>query len=431
MEIVLTHKNADFDALASLVAASMVYPESKPVLPKALNANVKAFLSIHKDVFSFQESPSSLTSRIRRLIVVDTNSWSRIEGGSRFLAHEPEDIHVWDHHGRGDIKASFERQEPVGATCTLFIEHMAHEGIDLSPIHATLFLAAIHEDTGSLMFPSTTARDAKAVGYLLEHKGDLGIIKNFLRPAYGPKQKEILFELLKNATRSKVSGYTVSINKLLIEGHTPGLAIVVDMLRDILNVDAVFGIFNEPKRNRTMVIGRSAVEGLNMGMIMRAMGGGGHPGAGSCLLREANPDAIEDWIRELISGNQFSSVRIRDLMSFPVFTVNADETMQSAANLLKEKGCTGLPVMEGDRLVGIISRRDFRKLKNDSQLSLPVKAFMSQKIVSIEPEKGIMEAARLMVKYDVGRLPVLKDGKLIGIVTRSDTMRYFYDVLPE
>ena len=56
MEIVVTHKNADFDALSSLVAASIVYPEAKALLPRTLNPNVRAFLSIHKDLFPFSFS---------------------------------------------------------------------------------------------------------------------------------------------------------------------------------------------------------------------------------------------------------------------------------------------------------------------------------------------------------------------------------------
>ncbi len=432
MQIILTHKNSDFDALASLVAASILYPGAIPILPKAVNPNVRAFLSIHKDVFSFRSPKKALTESITRIIVVDTNSWTRIEGGEDFASETNAEIHVWDHHGDTcHIKATWSVQEPVGAASTLLVEQIAQKGLQLSPIQTTLFLAGIYEDTGSLMFPSTTSRDARAAAYLLDNKGDLSIIKNFLRPLYGPKQKDILFEILKNANRFKLNGYTLSINKVPIEGHTPGLAIVVDMLKDILNVDAVFCIFYEQKRKRTMVIGRSGLDGLNIGTIMRSMGGGGHPGAGSCLLKGANPDAVEEWIIELIKGNQRSSVQIGDLMSFPVFTIAPDEPMANAAQLLREKGCTGLPVTENGRVVGIISRRDFSKIKNNSQLSSPVKAFMSRNVIQVEADKSVMEAARLMTKYDIGRLPVIKDGKIVGIITRSDTMRYFYDLLPD
>ena len=107
-----------------------------------------------------------------------------------------------------------------------------------------------------------------------------------------------------------------------------------------------------------------------------------------------------------------------------------DATMEDVAFLLRQKGCTGVPVLENDKLVGIISRRDFRKVKKATQLKLPVKAYMSRNIVTITPGKSPIQAANQMVKYDVGRLPVVENDRVIGIVTRSDTMRYFYNRLP-
>jgi CBS domain-containing protein len=149
------------------------------------------------------------------------------------------------------------------------------------------------------------------------------------------------------------------------------------------------------------------------------------------LLKSVSPDAVEELILNLISGNQASSIQISDIMSFPVFTVNADTTMQETAAILRDKGCTGVPVVDKDGLVGIISRRDFRKIRKKANLKSPVKAYMSRDIVTIEPGRSPMEASRMMVKHDVGRLPVVASGKLIGIVTRSDAMLYFYDQLPD
>ena len=56
--IITTHKNTDFDAMASMVAAMMLYPEADPLIPKPLNPNVKAFLSLHKDVFPWIDQPA-------------------------------------------------------------------------------------------------------------------------------------------------------------------------------------------------------------------------------------------------------------------------------------------------------------------------------------------------------------------------------------
>ena len=62
-------------------------------------------------------------------------------------------------------------------------------------------------------------------------------------------------------------------------------------------------------------------------------------------------------------------------------------------------------------------------------MDTPIKAYMSDKVVSINLKTSVMGAARLMVKHDIGRLPVIDRDKLVGIVTRSDTMRYYYDLL--
>ena len=78
MQVVTTHKNTDFDAMASTIAASILYPEAVPVLPKQVNPNVKAFLSIHKDIFKTSSFDDIPLDDVTRLIVVDINSWGRL-----------------------------------------------------------------------------------------------------------------------------------------------------------------------------------------------------------------------------------------------------------------------------------------------------------------------------------------------------------------
>ncbi len=432
MQIATTHKGTDFDGLASLIAATLIYPGCQPVLPKNVNPNVKAFLSIHKDLFETLSIDEVDPDKVDRLVVVDASSWQRLDRMDRFREKKGLEIVVWDHHANpGDIAADWIAQEALGSTVTLMIRRLKAERKILTPIHATLFLAGLYEDTGSLMFPSTTAEDAYAAAYLLDFKADLNILATLLRPSYGEMQKNILFEMLQTAERKKLNGYTVSINQMDIGGHVGNLSVVVNMYREIVNADAAFGIFSIKEKNRCIVIGRSNIEGLDIGSIMRSMGGGGHPGAGSALLQSVQPGAIAEMITALIEGNQQSSVQISDIMSFPVLTVPPDLSMKEVALILREKGCTGIPVADEGELVGVISRRDFRKLKTESQMSAPVKAFMSRDIKTITPDKSPMQAARLMVKHDIGRLPVMENGKIIGIVTRSDAMLYFYDLLPD
>ena len=432
MEIITTHTNVDFDALASVFAATLIYKSALAVLPKSLNPNVKAFLSLHKEIFPFKTPQEVDMNEVSGLVVVDAPQWSRLDGVKELRDKEDLNIHIWDHHkASDDFCASKTCIEEIGAAVTLLGLQLKKDRRPITPIQATLFLAGIYEDTGSMSFPSTTAKDAKAVAYFLEQGGDLSMIKNFLRPVYGPKQKDLLYEMLKTAGREKLDEHTMSIGMMEIKGHVPGLSLVVDMYQDILNVDVAVGIFLEKARDRCLVIGRSTPDTVDIGAVMHELGGGGHPNAGSALLKSINLKDAAEWVVELLNGNHSASVKISDLMSYPVFSVSPTTTMNEVALLLRKKGCTGFPVTEGSKVVGIISRRDFRKVRKDAQMKAPVKAFMSTKVQQVDLQSGIVSAVRLMVREDIGRLPVVDEGNLIGILTRSDTMRYYYNLMPD
>ena len=391
MIIITTHKNTDFDALASVMAMTLLKPGAAPVIPKSLNPNVKAFLSIHKDIFDYQTPNLIDTDTVEEMVVMDVNRWERLEGLQALRDRDGLKVTIWDHHmNTGNIGAQVMHQEKTGSTVTLMVRELKKQRKVLTPMQATLFLTGLYEDTGNLTFSNTTADDAYAAAWLIERKADLSIVNTFLKPAYGEKQKDILFKMLESANRTKLNGYKLSMSRVDIEGHVESLALVVRMYREILNVDAAFGIFTSNDGKRSIVIGRSNAATLDVGSIMKGLGGGGHPGAGSALLKSVRPEAVEELILNLVSGNQTSSIQISDIMSFPVVTVDADTTMEKIAAILRDKGCTGVPVIDNGDLVGVISRRDFRKIRKESNLKSPVKAYMSRDIVTIEPGRSPM-----------------------------------------
>ncbi len=434
MRFITTHKHSDLDALASVVAATLLFPDAVPVMPKPVNPNVKEFLALHKDLFRVRTWKEVDSRRASALVVVDAAAWDRIGVPATVRERSDLEVVVFDHHpGTGDIDATWAVQEAVGANITLMMRHLLQNQVRLSPVHATLFLAGLYEDTGNLSFNGTTPEDARTAAYLLENKADLNIVGHLLRPAYGQKQKNVLFRMLEKAQRRRIAGHTIGMAEVEIEGFVDNLAVVVHMCREILNVDAMFGLFSTEKRDNCIVIARSNTDSINVGAMMRSMGGGGHPGAGSALIKTKSAEAIADLIRELLSGNQRSSIQVSDLMSFPVLTIPDHAAMNDAACLLREKGCTGVPVVNREgHLVGVVSRRDFqRKIKKEEQLRAPVKAFMSTAVVTIPPGKSPADASGLMIRHDIGRLPVVQDGRILGIITRSDIMRYWYDLMPD
>jgi CBS domain-containing protein len=294
-----------------------------------------------------------------------------------------------------------------------------------------VLLIGLYEDTGHLSFPGTTPDDARAAAYLLDNRADLNVAGFFLNPPYEENQKEILFEMMKKTEKRTICGNSIGFNHVTLDKKVPNLAAVVSMYRKIVNVDALFVIFSSDDRHA--IIGRSGVEGIDIGEILQSFGGGGHAGAGSATVKNAEmtAEAIIDSISAILAKKSSETVKIADIMSFPVISVGPDTPMREVQTLMTTHKIRGVMVTEGDDIQGIIVLWDFKKVKKDSQWESPVKAFMARKILSIGPGESPTTAARLMIENDVGHLPVLQDNKMIGIVTRTDILTFYYDLLPE
>jgi len=140
MIVITTHKNTDFDALASVMAMTLLKPGTRPVIPKNINPNVKAFLSIHKDIFEFQTPDLVDPDTVEELVVMDVNRWERLEGLKALRKREDLQITIWDHHmNDGNINAQTIYQENVGSTVTLLLRELKSQRKVLTPMQATLF----------------------------------------------------------------------------------------------------------------------------------------------------------------------------------------------------------------------------------------------------------------------------------------------------
>lgn len=143
MQIVTTHKNTDFDGLASVVAATLLFPEAIAVLPRTLNPKVKTFLSLHKELFATCAPGDIELQRVERLIVVNANRWNRLDRMEDLKGKPGLDIGVWDHHiEKGSIRARHSHIEPVGATTTLLVRELNDARKTLTPFRRPCFWPA-------------------------------------------------------------------------------------------------------------------------------------------------------------------------------------------------------------------------------------------------------------------------------------------------
>jgi len=122
-------------------------------------------------------------------------------------------------------------------------------------------------------------------------------------------------------------------------------------------------------------------------------------------------------------------------------TVGPEDSFRHAMTLIRQKGIRHLPVLEEGGLVGILTDRDIRQASPSPATSLEIhelhyllekvkiREIMTRKVHTVTPGTPIEEAARLMLTHRIGGLPVLEAGRLVGIITETDILTAFVDVM--
>jgi len=115
--------------------------------------------------------------------------------------------------------------------------------------------------------------------------------------------------------------------------------------------------------------------------------------------------------------------KVRDIMQKNVITIQEDKSALDAAKLISEKDISFLVIVKDDKPIGVITERDFvRKIAaQDKQVSqIPLSEIMSYKFRWVEPSTEIEDAVQKMLNYNIRRLIVLEDEKLVGVITQTD-----------
>ena len=429
MNLILCHTTADFDTLGAAVGLTRLIEGSKIVLPGGCHPTVKDFLALHRDEYPFIERRAVVAEDIRCLAVVDTQQRERLgKAAEWFDLPNVEKIIVYDHHLEQtlDIPATESHVYPVGAATTLVVQQLQKQGISLTATEATVMALGIHVDTGSLTFEHTTSEDALALAWVMQQGASLSVVSDYIEPGLSPHLQQLLKIALEDIEIAKVRGYKVGWVILETDDFVGGLAGLASELVDLMEIDALLLAHEYEKKsgNRLSIIGRSQIPETNLNEILAPLGGGGHSKAASVSLKDVNSQELLIQVVEELKKSIPHPPTARDLMSSPVRTIPLDTTIENAHRILLRYGHSGLSVVDDSgNLSGIISRRDLDIALHHGFAHAPVKGYMSKNLKTISPNSELPEIESLMVTYDIGRLPVLEDGKLIGIVTRTDVLR--------
>ncbi len=426
MDLIVTHTSGDFDSLASLIAAKKLYPEAELILPRTPEKQVRKFLSLYQDIFKLKDERYFDFSKVSRLIIVDTSLKRRIGKAAEVLTNKKVIVHIFDHHPPtgDDIKADMEYKFPVGATVTTLLKLIIKKKIKINPLEATLFALGIYEDTGCLTFRTTSQEDIDMVSHLYGKGLNLNLLSHYLSRQLTEDELSLLVKLIAQTRTFDVSGVNIAIASIKHSDYIPDLAILTHHLIDIENFNVIFVLVKIGKK--IQMLARSRIPYIDVHKIAAYFGGGGHASASSSMIRGYSMDKAEKKIIELIKNNLKPEPTAKDIMSYPVKTIEDEETVNEARDLMSKFNIGGLPILKNKKLLGLITRTDVDKAVYHGLGHSRVKGYMSRNLISLKENDTLLELQKTIFDNDIGRIPITKKGRLVGIVTRGDILKVLH-----
>ena len=429
MEVITTHTNADFDTLASMAAAKKLYPEGHLVFPGSLEKGLKSALEVMKLPYAFEKPKDIDLEDITRLILVDTRNPARIGRFAEITGKKGLDIHIYDHHPsqEGDIKGTLEVVEPYGSTTTILTLILKKRGILLSPDEATVLMAGIYEDTGSLSFPSTKKEDYEAALFLLSNGAVLTAVTGLLKKELTPDEIFALNELIRSEETYTINGVDVVIAMISAEDYKGDVAPLAHRLMDIERMRCLFLLAEVDDRIHIVI--RSSTEKVDAGEVSHLLGGGGHPQAASATLKGLTLIQAKEEVLGALKKKAAPEKTAGDIMSFPPITVPPGAPLTEALKLMRRYNINAAPVVKDALLEGIITRQTLDRAIDHGLGTENVGEYMTTDVEWVTAETSISDIRKHVIAHGQRLLPVLKDGRVSGVITRTDLLKLLQEEL--
>ena len=434
MNLITTHLNADFDGLASMVAARKLYPGAVLVFPGGAQEAVRNFLAAH-DVGISRLKDVAL-EQVRRLILVDVQEPERLGTLKVLSSRSDVEVHIFDHHGTDDVAGEqrlspwpvvTQRQvQPVGATTTLLVERLKERQVAITSSEATILALGLYEETGSLAYPSTTPRDLEAAAFVLRAGADLNLVAETLRHPLNPDLIALLNDLLQSGEVYYLEGRKILVATSTYDRYRGDLAEAVQRLAELQGLDAV--IVAIPLEDKVQIIGRSRRPEIDVAWIAREFGGGGHAVAAAASVKGRTLVEVQEQLKTLLTQRYRPTLLARDVMTKPVKSIAADATVVDAERTMTNYGVNVLPVLDRkERYTGIISREIVQKALFHRLGNQLIGDLARTDQYSAQPDTPFHDIETRMIELNQRFVPVLSGSKAVGVITRTDLLRTLHD----
>jgi len=427
MDVITTHVNADFDCLGAMVAARKLYPDAVMVFSGSQEKSMRDFfLKSTGYALDFKRIKDLDLSRITRLVLVDCQHSSRIGRLAEITARPGVEVHIYDHHSesQGDIRPSGGEIRECGSSTTILTVILMGKGITVTPTEATLMMLGIYEDTGNLTFPSTTVDDFRAAAWLLERGASLNTVSDFITQELTAEQVSLLNDLLKSLKTTSINGVDISIAQASVDYYIGDIAVLSHMIRDMENLDAIFLAVDMGKR--VYLVARSRLPEVDVGAVLRRFGGGGHAHAASATVKDLTLIQVLTQLDTLLRAMVNPKRTAADIMSAPVKTMPVSATISEARELLTRYNVNAMPVLDQGKMVGIISRRIVERAIYHVLGDVPVSEYMHTEFLRAVPDTPLAEIQDYIVGRERRLVPVFDGENLVGVITRTDLLRFMY-----
>jgi tRNA nucleotidyltransferase (CCA-adding enzyme) len=426
MKIIIGHTTSDFDSLGSMVLAGKLYPDYHPVRSSLIHPAARGLYNLYSNHLKMLRPVDIKGQEIESVVMVDTGSMKRVK--EFFPEGFPRDIPViiYDHHDKDskDFPEADVRGRECGANTTLLVLECMEKGVIVDEKEATVALAGIYADTGNFLHTSTTPFDLRAASWLLEQGGSIEIVKRFQVPLKEAYQVDIFHSALKHLSYHEINGHFIITGSLDLEEQVGGLAAVVEKVFEIEYPDALFFMFYFQQSGHSLIVARSQKEMVDVSDILTSFGGGGHAGAASALVKNSGRE-ISGALIEYLHERLVPAIVASDIMSEEVLAIPSNWTLLEASLYFEQINHTGAPVLDEEGgLSGFLSLRDIMKGRKANAMHSPVTAYMRRPVITCGPGDTIRQIEQLMFDNAIGHLPVVRDGTILGIVTRGDYLKW-------
>jgi tRNA nucleotidyltransferase (CCA-adding enzyme) len=427
MNIAFGHTNMDADCLGSLILVKKIFPDYRLVRSRMIHPAAQNLYSFYQGYFNFLDPKDLENEIIDNIIIVDTCMAERVKEYFAFVRNSDPEIRIYDHHHLEtcNILGARIAGGNFGANTSILGKIAMERGIRLLPEEATIALTGIYADTGRLIYENVCRADFEVAAYLLDMGASLKLVKTFLETLKEDEQIEILNQALLSKHPCTIQGHELLLCYLELEENTPGLAAVVEKIMEIHNPDAVFGIFSIPKSKTILLIARSQKVKIDLHELLHVYGGGGHQLAASAKISGRDGFSFFEEFSAYLEKSLAPATRARDIMTRDVQTLGENMSLLDASLFFEKTDLTGVPVVDTHGEVsGFISLRDIMKGRKASVMNAPVRAYMIKPAITADSSVTMREIERIFYKHHIGRLPIVENKKLIGIVSRWDYLQY-------